>query len=209
MNYFFQLPILNKFKSHTPKGFYDAVKGHSGIDLACPMGTSLSLPVETQVMDVKQQKEMGLTLYLAWKQYILVFAHLSVSHGPAGAKKAADTEFARTGNSGSKTTGAHLHFECISKTPDPRYKEMTRTLGEFKGFNVDPMDVLAEMQTPEVSDAQKAYEWMKTNEILTKDHQLDSKVTIGTLSLVCFRLAKAVQSWIKKYIDDLINSKTT
>lgn len=194
----FEFPVLNPFKSKVPKGFYDPIKGHSGIDVGCPSGTPIKLPVETQVLDIKQQKEMGLVLYLAWKQYVLVFAHLSMAHGPAGTKFPPGTELGTTGNSGSKTTAPHLHFECISKTPDPRYKEMTRTLGEFKGFNVDPLDVLEEMKTPEVSDAQKAYDWMKEHKILIKDHQLDSKITIGTLSIICFRLAKAILAWVKE-----------
>ena len=199
----FGFPVINPFKSKVPKGFYDPIKNHSGIDVGCPTGTPLSLPVETQILDIRTQKEMGLTLYLGWKQYVLVFAHLSTAQGPEGAKLPADTEFATSGNSGSKTTAPHLHFECISKTPDPRYKEMTRTLGSFTGFNVDPLDVIEQMKTPEVSDAQLAYEWMKKHEILTKDHQLDSKVTIGTLSLICFRLAQRIPEWTIEMLDKL------
>ena len=69
--------LINKFRSHSPAGFYDPIKGHTGEDRGTPMKTPLTLPVKCTVEQILQQNQMGTVLYLKWKSFILVFAHLS------------------------------------------------------------------------------------------------------------------------------------
>lgn len=130
--------ITNPFQD---KGdFYDPVKGHTGIDLGTPVGTPISLPVPLRVVDILVQNEMGNVLYTkdAWGN-ILVFAHLSEILVDEGDIIKADQVFAKTGNSGKATTGPHLHFEIIAEEPQAGYEIMTRSLGNYRGYNIDPL----------------------------------------------------------------------
>ena len=79
MTYFWQdYDLINPYRSHTPRGFYDSVKGHTGGDWATPTGTPLTLPVNMEVAQVLDQNQMGKTLYLRDQDgNILVFSHLS------------------------------------------------------------------------------------------------------------------------------------
>ena len=124
--------------------FYDPVKGHTGIDLATPEGTSLSISVPLRVVDIRQQNEMGTCLYTqdAWGN-ILVFAHLSEILPVQGALIKADEVFAKTGNTGTATKGPHLHFEILSQEPEVGYEIMTRRLGNYSGYNINPVDYLS------------------------------------------------------------------
>lgn len=126
--------------------FYDPVKGHTGIDLATPEGTPLSMTVPLRVVDIRQQNEMGTCLYVqdAWGN-VLVFAHLNEIFPTEGALIKADEVFARTGNTGTATKGPHLHFEILSTEAEVGYEIMTRTLGNFSGYNINPVDYLSEL----------------------------------------------------------------
>jgi len=131
--------IINKFRSKTPRGFYDPIKGHTGIDYAMPIGTSLKLVNPVQVVDILTQKEMGLTLYVEdAERNIIVFAHLSQVLVKKDEYCSPGTLLAKSGNSGSATTGPHLHREVIAPKPMPGLEFMTRTLGRWRGWNIDP-----------------------------------------------------------------------
>lgn len=143
---FLDYPISNKFRSHTPKGFYDAKKGHTGIDITCPEGTDLWLPFPTMYFSFLVQNEMGNTLYL--KDYygnILVFAHLSKTLLPESGRISKNQIFAKSGNTGTATTAPHVHFEVIAKLPQKRLEFMTRKLGHVEGYNIDPVEYLSQM----------------------------------------------------------------
>lgn len=130
--------LTNEFQA---KGaFYDPVKGHTGIDLGHDEGTPLSLSVPLRIVDITEQQQMGKCVYAedAWGN-ILVFAHLSEIFVTEGEVVKADQIFAETGNTGSATTGPHLHFEVISMQAEAGYEIMTRTLGRFSGYNIDPI----------------------------------------------------------------------
>jgi len=61
---YFGHPLINKFRSDVPKGFYDPIKKHTGIDIEMPVGTPILLPIDTEVFDIIKQNEMGLCIYL-------------------------------------------------------------------------------------------------------------------------------------------------
>lgn len=138
---FLDYPISNKYRSKTPKGFYDSVKGHTGIDVVCPVKTEISLPFPVQVLNFKRQNEMGDTLYLKdFYGNILVFSHLSKVLTPInkGRLIVKDEVFALSGNTGGKTTAPHVHFEVIAKNPEKGLEFMTRKLADYTGYNIDP-----------------------------------------------------------------------
>lgn len=136
---YFGYDVVNKYRSHTPKGFYDKIKGHSGLDVACPIGTPLSVPWETTCVEARKQQEMGNTIYLEDKLgNIAVFAHLKEFKVRKGDVVRPGAVFGISGNTGSKTTAPHVHYETIARRPEKGAEEMTRTLSPFTGFNVDP-----------------------------------------------------------------------
>lgn len=123
----FQDPVAGKVTSgfgprQSPGGVGSTF--HRGIDFAVPVGTAVKSPALGVVEVVGFSKELG--------KYIVVnhgkgvkstFGHLSdTSTVAAGdAVRAGDT-IARSGNTGSATTGAHLHFQVTvnGKAVDPR-----------------------------------------------------------------------------------------
>lgn len=186
MNYF-GYPIINPFRSKVPRGFYHPVRGHTGIDIATPSGTPLSLPIPLTVAKVANQTEMGLTMYLRDSEgKVIVFSHLSEVKFQEGQQISAGQVFALTGNSGSRTTGPHLHLEVIAPQPDPGHEVMSRQLFEFGDFNIDPVKYLDSLIRPHWSD--EAMDWaMKRGLISYKRHHAEP-VTWGELVVVLQRL---------------------
>lgn len=193
MNYF-GYPVGNKFRSHTPSGYYDVVKGHTGIDIITPVGTPISLPISSTVADYKSQPEMGNTLYLKDEdQNILVFAHLSEVLVKVGDLLKPGQVFAKTGNTGSKTTNPHVHVEIISQTPDKGLEMMTRRLGNFKGYNIDPVLYLDSLTLRSSEDL----DWLRKHEIIFGEHRPTDPVNWGEMSTVLHRLTRKILEWVK------------
>lgn len=139
---FLGFPLTNGFRSMTPKGFYDPIKGHTGLDFLMPVGTNISLPFDVTVVDFLVQKEMGNTLYLKDGENIIVLAHLSEVYVKVGTTVNKHFVFARSGNTGTATTAPHLHVEVIAPKPQEGFEMMTRTLGKYSGYNIDPTNYL-------------------------------------------------------------------
>lgn len=132
--------IVNPYRSDKPKGYYDPIKRHTGVDVACPIGTPLSLPWETVCIEARKQTEMGSTIYLEDKLHnISVLAHLSEFKVKKGDTVAPDQIVGLSGNTGSKTTSPHCHLEILARKPEKGAEEMTRSLSPFTGFNIDPV----------------------------------------------------------------------
>lgn len=191
---YFGHKVINPFRSHTPRGFYDAKKGHTGLDLDFAVGTPISLPIETTCFRFLVQKQMGNTLYLKDSEgNVLVFAHLSEVFVKSGDEIKPNQMFAKTGNTGSATTGAHLHFEVISQEPEKGLEFMTRSLGAITGYNIDPTAYLDSL----TKKSDDKLEWMKEHELIFGDHKPTDKITWGELSLVLYRLVKKVLEWAR------------
>ncbi len=194
MNYFGH-PVINGFRSQTPRGYYDPVKGHTGIDIAAPLGTPLSFGVAVTVADVRVQTQMGNTLYLRTQEgLIVVFAHLSEILVQKGATVPGGTVFAKTGNTGTATTGPHLHLEVIASTPQSGYTMMTRALGLFNGYNVDPEPVLqALLQTqaePDPHWSAEAFAWAEAQGLISAEHAPYEPITWGQFLVVLKRFSE-------------------
>lgn len=138
---FWNYEIVNGYRSHTPKGFYDKVRGHLGIDAGCPVNTELSVPWETTCVCTRKQNEMGNCIYLQdFDGNIAVFAHLKEFKVQKGEIVRPNAVFGLSGNTGGKTTAPHCHFEVIAKTPEKGGQDMYRKeLSPYLGYNIDPV----------------------------------------------------------------------
>ena len=197
---FLSYKVLNQFRSKTPAGYYDPVKGHTGIDLSTPTVTDLALPFPATFLEMKKQSEMGNTAYLRNEEddTIHVFAHLTGVSAKPMQKLQADEVFGKSGNTGKKTIGPHLHYEIISALPADGLDFMTRTLAQYKGFNIDP---IAYFKT-QFSEEEEAVSWMLTHEIIKLRHGGNTPVTWRELCIVSKRLAKKILDWTRNPKDD-------
>ena len=131
--------IIQGFRNRRP--VYDRIKGHTGVDLDF-VNEAIFSPLTCSFVAYVRQKEMGNTLYLRHDASgaILVFAHLSFTIVAAGDKVDRGESIGKSGNTGTITTGPHLHFEIVCPQPyRPEDKVMTRTLPAARGFNTDPI----------------------------------------------------------------------
>ncbi len=141
MKTIFTAQILNGYRSHTPFGYYNIIRGHTGCDLNF-INEPIPSPVTGQVVCMQHQPEMGNCVYIKdVKGNIHVFAHLSEF------KVVMDQQVVRldvlgiSGNTGSKTTAPHLHYEVICTGPktSPFDWIMIRNELAFKGYNRNPL----------------------------------------------------------------------
>lgn len=200
MNYF-GFPVLNSFRSQTPAGFYDPIKGHTGIDIATPENTALSLPIETQVALVNEQLEMGKTLYLRDEQgNYLVFAHLNSVQVQAGQRLLPNEVFAHSGNTGRASTGPHLHFEIIAPHPQKNFEFMTRSLAWITGYNMDPQSYLDQLFQNHASQENSrppltAMDWALEHQIIAHRRDPNGAVTWGEHVDSLQKLAQKLMEW--------------
>lgn len=188
---YFGHEIVNDYQN--PGKWYDPKKGHTGIDMMMPVSTSLYINTQAEVVSIKNQPEMGLTLYLKDPDgNILVFAHLNHTFVSKGQQLAANDLLALSGNTGSATTGPHLHFEIIAEKPESGGEHMTRTLGEFSGYNIDPKSYLDGLGN-HWSD--EAMGWMLKHEIITEKRDPNTPVSWGEFAVVTRRLAEKLIEW--------------
>ena len=153
IKYILQAKVLNKFRSNKPRGYYHWLKGHTGVDLDY-IFEELPTPVSGEVKAILRQPEMGNVVYIADKELgnVHVFAHLDKVYVKVGDQLPKNFVIGLTGNTGGKTTTPHLHYEVItfqkpsSRTPsiyDNLFSSlMTRKLGTFVGWNIDPIAYL-------------------------------------------------------------------
>lgn len=190
MNYF-GFPLTNKFRSKTPKGFYDAVKGHTGLDVAMPIGTPLSLPIKGVVLKYRKQTEMGNCLYVQEQNgNIHVLAHLSEAKVREGDQVAENQVLALSGNTGGKSTAPHVHYEIIAPRPEEGLEMMTRELSPYKGWNIDPAKFLDSINTPHWSD--ESMNWLVNNKIISHARKPDETPSWGELAVILKNLASLV-----------------
>lgn len=139
--------IVNNYRSQTPRGFYSRIKGHTGTDFRYQF-EELPSPVSGKVIFTAHQSEMGNVMYVEDSLgSIHVFAHLSEFVKKLGDKVTRNEIIAKTGNSGSKTTSPHLHYEIITNRPYRKIPDslMSRSLGGFKGYNTNPVQYLKDL----------------------------------------------------------------
>jgi len=152
---------------------YDPVKGHTGTDYMMKSGTALTCPVDGIVKKQLSQNEMGNTLYIQDNSgNIHVFAHLSEFKCKVGSKVIKNNLIALSGSSGKYGSPAHLHYEIISKTPEPGNEFMTRSLAGYNGYNIDP-EIFLKSQT--MPTTEYLSDWAKS----AKENMVKIGVTDG------------------------------
>ena len=145
----FTAQVLNQYQAKTPVGFYDKVKGHTGVDLNFTF-EPLPSPLTGTIVLLRKQNEMGNCLFLKdTAGAIHVFAHLSSYNVKQGQSVKRGEVLGVTGDSGSKLTVnpktgkkfAHLHYEVLTAKPyhDVDAKMNRLFLAPFTGFNTDPI----------------------------------------------------------------------
>lgn len=120
-------------------------KQHGGIDLGCDVGTYISCRYPCKVVEARYQSGYGYytDIIIPSLNIRLRFAHLSsqlIKSGDVPAGK----PFARSGNSGAKTTGPHIHMEATRNmggtayggdlNPDPYVDAMIFSKTPPQGF---------------------------------------------------------------------------
>lgn len=148
MKTIFSAAVLNRYRAKGKR--YNIVKGHTGTDKDFNY-EPIPTPVKGEIVAITHQVEMGDCLYIrdTWGN-IHVFAHLDSIKVKLHDIVARGDIVAISGNTGSATSGPHLHYEIITKTPwtDPVKggswvnRIMSRFLAGFSGYNVDPMEYL-------------------------------------------------------------------
>ena len=108
---FTKFPVTTPYSPNSPVPGYprNINNGHHyGIDYATPSGTTLTAPTDGTL---KQLRDVGggIVARLINGQFTQFFMHLSSVLGSGKIKQG--EPFARTGNSGKWTTGAHLHYQ--------------------------------------------------------------------------------------------------
>jgi murein DD-endopeptidase MepM/ murein hydrolase activator NlpD len=98
--------------------FNNALDFHRGIDLACPMNTTVSASRAGKIVYSGFYGGYGLLVIIQHAyDYYSYYGHLNRVLAPLGTEVAAGEAIALSGNSG-RTTGPHLHFE-VRKGPRP------------------------------------------------------------------------------------------
>lgn len=189
MDFYLGFPVTNPYRSHSRRE-YDPLRGHTGVDLGAPLNSSVSFPIGLKILELREQPQMGKVLYAEDANgNVLVFAHLNAFLVQEGDLVEAGTVLARSGNTGSVTSGAHLHFEVIVKKPELGGEEMFRAELPYKGYNIDPLGYLRSV-TPEVHWSDAAMEWAVQEGLLEQKRPHDQTVTWGELVEVLYKNSK-------------------
>lgn len=138
--------IFNNYRSHIPVGFYSVMRGHTGVDLAYTHEDFPS-PVTGTIIAIHQgptiQAEMGNVVFLEDTAGVChVFAHLEKVYKGIGDKITRLDIFAKSGNTGSKTTKPHLHYEIMTFKPInliDRIMFRKELSSVYRGYNTDPI----------------------------------------------------------------------
>lgn len=95
---------------------------HYGVDIVCPVGTPVYAGRDAKVVDFLNDGGFGLGVCLDYTrtEWYLLHAHLSRVDVKVGDEVVAGQQIGLSGNTGSMTTGPHLHWQACSSTSFPR-----------------------------------------------------------------------------------------
>lgn len=148
-------------------------KFHKGIDFPVAEGTTVRAPADGVVVEVGTDAKLG--------KYVLIdhgnkvqsrFGHLSdnsiVGRGDTVSR---GDSIAKSGNTGSATTGAHLHWQVtVNNKPIDPMKGMFQLDGPGR-FEINPTDALDDFETEQAKlDADRAERHDKFNRELAEEN---------------------------------------
>ena len=86
---------------------------HTGVDFAVPIGTPIHAVADGVVANANWGRAYGVQIVQSFSDgNFCIYAHLSKSNKKVGDPIIKGELIGYSGNSGTNTTGAHLHFEC-------------------------------------------------------------------------------------------------
>jgi murein DD-endopeptidase MepM/ murein hydrolase activator NlpD len=103
---------------------------HTGIDVACPVGTDIIAVADGKIENANWGKSYGVQLVQAVEGGWVIYAHLSKALVKAGDKVTKGQHIGESGNTGN-SSGPHLHFE------------MRDNIRWSAGKDIDPAAILA------------------------------------------------------------------
>jgi len=103
---------------------------HTGIDVACPVGTDIIAVADGKIENANWGKSYGVQLVQAVEGGWVIYAHLSKTLVKPGDKVVKGQHIAESGNTGN-SSGPHLHFEQRSN------------IKWSAGKDIDPAAILA------------------------------------------------------------------
>lgn len=146
MKNIFNTHVLNPYRAKGRR--YNWLRGHTGVDLDFITGDELHSPVTGEVIGMLVQHEMGITLYVRDALgSIHVFAHLQKIHVQLHQQINRGDLLAHTNNTGTATSGPHLHYEIVTIQPVNiidrimKRKELSLAL-KGHGYNTNPVEYL-------------------------------------------------------------------
>lgn len=89
---------------------------HTGVDYAVPVGTDVLAVADGIIIDANWGKAYGTQLVQKLDGGWFIYAHLSATLVKPGDSVTAGQVIAKSGNTGTNTTGAHLHAELRSRS---------------------------------------------------------------------------------------------
>ena len=104
---------------------------HTGVDFAVPVGTPVLAVADGKVVNANWGKAYGNQVIITAPKGYVIYAHLNAVRVKPGATVKAGQLIGESGNSGTNTTGAHLHLE---------YRDNVRWSA---GKPIDPKELLA------------------------------------------------------------------
>ncbi len=174
--------------------FYDPDRGHTGEDYLMPVNTPVPCPCEGEVLEYRNQKQMGNVLYVRdLAGAVHVFAHLNASKVKKGDKVKRGDIIALSGNTGTATDTPHVHYEIIFESPWKGYENMVRNeLSPYKGYNIPPEEYLRKLEelhqmTTEIGYLQKGAQWLADQKLTQTLRDGQSGVSFGELGIILER----------------------
>jgi murein DD-endopeptidase MepM/ murein hydrolase activator NlpD len=142
----FDAKVVQKYRNMNLKWY--GPLGHRGLDLNY-VNEPLPSPVTGQIVALTNQVQMGHCLYIRdIKGSIHVFAHLKEFKVHIHDQVTRGQIIATTGNTGTITSGPHLHYEILTLKPFTLSDTvMWRTKLPFTGYNCDPLNYLKALYT--------------------------------------------------------------
>lgn len=106
------IPVIGRYK--VTQGWH---KWHKAIDIDCGVGTPVYNVLNGWVEEVSERPDMGLTLIIVDNitGYTALYAHLQEVNVREDQYVSQKVLVAKSGNTGSKTTGAHLHYTYFDR----------------------------------------------------------------------------------------------
>lgn len=138
-------------------------KYHKGTDFAVPVGTTVRAPADGVVIEIGTDAKLGKYVVIDHgKNVQSKFGHLSdtstVSEGDVVSRGDA---VAKSGNTGSATTGAHLHWQVTVNGKPVDSQKGTFPLDGAQRFEINPGEALEDFDTLTDQRNEKADEFLR------------------------------------------------